>query len=158
MWTGRAVVVLPPSDLSLLNKPDGEIFGFTALLETIQLPYMTPDPDIHENVIHFDIVRKKFTKRDDIASLATTYREAIFGATVGTSSQTLSSPLSESFGAIYLRDRPEQMYPNKIAMGLLALNTMFVYTMGYVFTHCVLDIYGSPLPSKIEFIMDLEAE
>jgi hypothetical protein len=52
----------------------------------------------------------------------------------------------------------EQMESKKIAMRLLALNTMFIFAMGYVFAHCVLDLYGSPLVSKNEFLAGLEQE
>lgn len=39
---------------------------------------------------------------------------------------------------------PENLNPNKIAMRFLALNTMFVFAMSYVFAHAVMDLYGSP--------------
>lgn len=77
MWTGGAIVVLPPSQVfNILNKPDSEVTGFNALLDTIQLPYMISDREVYQNVIHFDVVRKKMTKRD-IGSLAPTTAEEI---------------------------------------------------------------------------------
>jgi hypothetical protein len=51
---------------------------------------------------------------------------------------------------------PVQMKPAKLAMRLLALNTMFVFAMGYVFAHCVLDLYASP--SSFEYIEGLKEE
>lgn len=89
IWTGGAVVVLPPSQIHLLNRPDSEITGFGALLDTIQLPYMIGDRDVYQNVIHFDVVRKKLTRKD-IGSLAATTAEEIdlaFRDSWGTSAQ-----------------------------------------------------------------------
>jgi hypothetical protein len=89
MWMGTAVVVLPPSLLFLLNKPDSELSGFRGLLDTIQLPYMISDCDIYENVIHFDVVRKRFTRKDS-GSFATATAEEIdfaFRNSWGTSSE-----------------------------------------------------------------------
>ena len=39
---------------------------------------------------------------------------------------------------------PEHLDPSKIAYRLLALNTMFIFAMSYVFAHCVVDLCGSP--------------
>ncbi|KAF4633292.1 hypothetical protein G7Y89_g4832 [Cudoniella acicularis] len=258
MWTGGAVVVLPPSLLHLLNRPDSELSGFRALVETIQLPYMISDRDIYENVIHFDVIRKTLTKKDVIGSLAATTAEEVdvaFRESWGTAEQWTTvngwdacgriitraalriliglplcrdemlleqsrlyanslfagtaiinclppfvRPLVGSLLAVpakYYQARcqrllvpfvekrirmwkeskegdnndflqwlipkcaqagPEQLEPKKIAMRLLALNTMFIFAMGYVFAHSVLDLYGSPLESKNEFLTGLEAE
>ncbi|KAK8931559.1 Cytochrome P450 monooxygenase gloP [Metarhizium anisopliae] len=38
---------------------------------------------------------------------------------------------------------PEQMTANKIAMRILALTSMFVFAIGWVFAHAVIDIYSS---------------
>ncbi|KAI0173701.1 cytochrome P450 [Hypoxylon sp. FL1284] len=51
---------------------------------------------------------------------------------------------------------PEQMTAKKIAMRVLALTSMFVFAIGWVFAHSVLDIYCSS--SRDEFISILEAE
>ncbi|XXH01446.1 hypothetical protein Hte_007806 [Hypoxylon texense] len=51
---------------------------------------------------------------------------------------------------------PEQMTANKIAMRVLALTSMFVFAIGWVFAHAVLDIYCSP--SHEELVSILEAE
>lgn len=58
IWTGSAVVVLPPSLLHLLNRPDNELAAHRAQNETIQLPYMIADRDVINNPIHFEVVRK----------------------------------------------------------------------------------------------------
>lgn len=58
IWTGSAVVVLPPSLLYLLNRPDNELAAHRAQHETIQLPYMIADRDVYNNPIHFEVVRK----------------------------------------------------------------------------------------------------
>jgi hypothetical protein len=76
MWTGGAVVVLPPSMLHLLNRPRDELSSFGALLETIQLPYMISDRDVYMNVIHFDVVRKNLTKKD-VGALASVTAEEV---------------------------------------------------------------------------------
>jgi hypothetical protein len=70
MWTGGAIVVLPPSLLSLLNRPSTELSGFQALLETLCYSYIFSDREIYEKVIHFDVVRKTLARREFVASLA----------------------------------------------------------------------------------------
>ncbi|EEQ31154.1 hypothetical protein McanMca71_005678 [Microsporum canis] len=44
---------------------------------------------------------------------------------------------------------PEQLTANKISRRILALTSMFVFAIGWVFVHAVLDIYGSPPSSDI---------
>lgn len=51
---------------------------------------------------------------------------------------------------------PEQMSANKISMRILALTSMFVFAIGWVFAHALLDIYCSP--SRDEVVGTLEAE
>lgn len=48
------------------------------------------------------------------------------------------------------------MEPNRLAIRVLLMQTMFVVGMVHVFTHCILDLYSSP--SKEEFLGDLEEE
>ena len=55
MWTGNSLVVLPPSQLHILNKPDSELTGFWALIENIQMLHFF-DRDVLENMIHFEIL------------------------------------------------------------------------------------------------------
>ncbi|RYP66869.1 hypothetical protein DL769_005901 [Monosporascus sp. CRB-8-3] len=75
LWTGRAVVVLPPSLLPLLNRPESELAAHRAQLDTIQLPYMMADPDVYDNPIHFDIVRRSMSRKDVGALAAVTAEE-----------------------------------------------------------------------------------
>ncbi|KAI0023445.1 cytochrome P450 [Xylariomycetidae sp. FL0641] len=68
-WTGKAMVVVPPSQMrQLLTRPDkqtdSEITNIPGLIETVQMPFVIGDPDIYQNTIHFDVVRKKMTKKD----------------------------------------------------------------------------------------------
>ncbi|KAI0444734.1 cytochrome P450 [Xylaria telfairii] len=68
-WTGKAVVVVPPSQMhQLLTRPDkqadSEITNIPGLIETVQMPFVISDPDIYQNTIHFDVVRKKMAKKD----------------------------------------------------------------------------------------------
>lgn len=63
MWTGKAVVVLPPPQIHLVNKPDNEIITFPALVDNIQLPYYIHDRVVIENVIHFEVSRKDLTEK-----------------------------------------------------------------------------------------------
>ncbi|KAH6845698.1 cytochrome P450 [Chaetomium sp. MPI-CAGE-AT-0009] len=51
---------------------------------------------------------------------------------------------------------PEQLTGPKIATRILALTSMFVFAIGWVFAHVVLDIYCSP--SRDEFVSGLEEE
>src|SRR3954469_22931955 len=51
---------------------------------------------------------------------------------------------------------PEQVTATKIATRILALTSMFVFAIGWVFAHAVLDIYCSP--SRDEFVSGLEEE
>lgn len=50
----------------------------------------------------------------------------------------------------------EEMEPVRLATRLLALNTMFIIGMAYVFAHCVLDIFGSA--SRDEIVAKLRTE
>ncbi|KAF2963105.1 hypothetical protein GQX73_g10472 [Xylaria multiplex] len=68
-WTGKAIVVVPPSRMhQLLTRPDkqidSEITNIPGLVETVQMPFVISDPDIYQNTIHFDVVRKKMSKKD----------------------------------------------------------------------------------------------
>ncbi|GAP82370.1 putative cytochrome P450 [Rosellinia necatrix] len=68
-WTGKAMVVVPPSQIhQLLTRPDkqadGEITNIQGLIETVQMPFVISDPNIYQNTIHFDVVRKKMAKKD----------------------------------------------------------------------------------------------
>ncbi|KAK4207349.1 cytochrome P450 [Rhypophila decipiens] len=51
---------------------------------------------------------------------------------------------------------PEHLDPHKITTRMLALNTMFVFAMGYVFAHAVIDLCVSP--NRDEFFAGLEEE
>lgn len=75
MWTGKAIVVVPPSALHLTNRPDSELIAFWALCENIQLSYFISDSDVSENVIHFEVSRKDLTKRNVHRQLAPTVEE-----------------------------------------------------------------------------------
>ncbi|KAI2602064.1 cytochrome P450 [Hypoxylon sp. NC1633] len=63
-----SVVVLPPSRVPLLTQPDrtseAEWTNLPGLVETIQLPYIITDPNIYQNVLHFEVVRRKMQYRD----------------------------------------------------------------------------------------------
>jgi hypothetical protein len=54
----------------------------------------------------------------------------------------------------------EHLDPHKIALRLLASNTMFIFGIAYSFTHCVLDLYGhdDATASGNEFLVGLETE
>jgi hypothetical protein len=51
---------------------------------------------------------------------------------------------------------PEQMSAEKIAMRILALTSMFVFAIGWVFAHALLDIYCSPPPDKVAEALAME--
>lgn len=76
IWTGGAVVVLPPSLLHLLNKPDSELAAHRAQHETIQLPYMVADREVYDNPIHFDVVRRTMSRKQ-VGTLATATAEEL---------------------------------------------------------------------------------
>ena len=81
IWTGKAVVVLPPSQIPILTRPD-KITGdkwtnLPGMIETVQFPYVLPDPNIYENTLHFDVVRRHMTSTKDMASMAATTAEEI---------------------------------------------------------------------------------
>lgn len=57
-----AIVVLPPSQLHLLNRSENQVAAFQAQLESIQPHYMIGDKNLYENTIEFDIVRKQLTR------------------------------------------------------------------------------------------------
>jgi hypothetical protein len=73
-------VVAPPSLLHLIltgpdNLPGSTIINIIGLIEAIQLTYVIDDPDIYKNALHFDVVRKKMTKKDMPRFAAITARE-----------------------------------------------------------------------------------
>lgn len=62
-------MVVPPSQMhQLLTRPDkqvgSEITNIPGLVKTVQMPFVINDPDIYQNIIHFDVVRKKMAKKD----------------------------------------------------------------------------------------------
>ncbi|RYP12159.1 hypothetical protein DL765_007458 [Monosporascus sp. GIB2] len=68
-WTGKAMVVVSPSQMhQLLTRPDkqadSEITNIPGLVETVQMPFVISDPNIYQNTIQFDVVRRKMTKKD----------------------------------------------------------------------------------------------
>jgi cytochrome P450 len=67
------VMVLPASFIPLLARPDkmrdGEWTNLRGMVETIQLPYIIKDPEIYQNVLHFDVVRRHMTTGRDVARL-----------------------------------------------------------------------------------------
>ncbi|KAK8024996.1 P450 monooxygenase [Apiospora arundinis] len=77
---GGAVVVLPPSRVPLLARPDkmgdGEWTNLGGLIETTQLPYIVDDANVYHNVLHFETLRRKMGPRD-MARLAPVTAEEI---------------------------------------------------------------------------------
>lgn len=65
---GSTVMVLPPSQIPLLTRPDktkdGEWTNLHGLIETIQLIYVVDNPNIYENLLHFDVVRRNMAYKD----------------------------------------------------------------------------------------------
>ncbi|KAI0479729.1 cytochrome P450 [Xylaria cf. heliscus] len=63
-----ALMVLPPSQIPLLLRPDktseAEWMNLHGLVENIQLPYVVGDPDVYLNVLQFEVVRRKMQSRD----------------------------------------------------------------------------------------------
>ncbi|KAI2464676.1 cytochrome P450 [Annulohypoxylon bovei var. microspora] len=261
IWTGKAVVVVPPSALHLTNRPDNELIAFWALVENIQLPYFIPDCDVFEKVIHFEVSRKDLTKRNVSRQLAPTAEEvdACFRTLWGDSTEwttvngwdmcgqiiarvalrtllgfpacrdeelvkatrhfannlftaagiincmppalrPILAPIlalpTKRYRARYrkivipvIRERillwekyektgegegelpsdflqwlivraaqhgPEHLDPSKISYRLLALNTMFVYAMSFIFAQTVIDVCASPDHKR--FMDGMEAE
>ncbi|KJZ69767.1 hypothetical protein HIM_10850 [Hirsutella minnesotensis 3608] len=255
MWTGKPMVILPPSQLHLVNRPENELTGFWALIENIQLPYFIGDRDVIENVIHFEVSRKDMNKRNverlaestadevdagfrelwgadteqwktvngwdmcgsiiarvalrtivgdsmcrDETLLETTrlFANSLFAAAAvinctppalrpfvgpvlalkakfyGGRCRKLVKPLIEQRIRLWEKSQAgdskgpelpndflqwlisrcashglEQLDTDKIAMRLLAINTMFVFAMSYVFSHAVIDMCVSPDRSEI---------
>ncbi|KAK0630991.1 cytochrome P450 [Bombardia bombarda] len=248
IWTGKAIVVVPPSALHLTNRPDSELIGFWALVENIQLPYFIPDRDVIENVIHFEVSRKDLTKRnvsrqlepmaeeikhcfetlwgdskewktvngwdmsgqiiarvalrtllgspacrnEELVEATQLFANSLFAAAAVINClppllrpiigpilalktkkyraqyRKIVVPLIEERIRLWEQHKktgepaelpsdfvqwiipraaqhgPEHLDPSKISYRLLALNTMFVFAMSYIFAHCVIDICASP--------------
>ncbi|RYP81521.1 hypothetical protein DL769_001929 [Monosporascus sp. CRB-8-3] len=72
-----AIVVLPPSQFEVLNKPESQLMAFPAQMETMQPTYMMGDPDygLFKNAIQFDVVRKHMQK--DYGFFATSTAEEL---------------------------------------------------------------------------------
>lgn len=62
------MVVLPPSRISLLARPDkgkhGEWTGLSGFLDTTHLKYVIDDADVYQNLLHFDVVLKHMGPSD----------------------------------------------------------------------------------------------
>ncbi|KAI2601751.1 cytochrome P450 [Hypoxylon sp. NC1633] len=261
-WTGKAVVVVPPSKMhQLLTRPDkqadSEITNIPGLVETVQMPFVISDPNIYQNTIHFDVVRRRMTKKDmrlfapiteeevglayediwgtseewktingwDVCGkiIARTAQRILIGLPLGRDEKLLETsrlyansvllggafmncfpPSLRNFvgpvialRAKYFRARcvsmlvpivnerlrifaapkqdeqvpedflqwliasaakggPEQLDAIRIANRLIALMTPLIFAVCYVFSHAVLDVYGSR--DKEEFISGLYAE
>ncbi|CAI6227314.1 unnamed protein product [Periconia digitata] len=69
-WVGGStVLVLPPSKIPMLTRPDkmkdgSEWTNLHGLIATTQLAYVIDDANIYENVLHFDVVRRNMAHRD----------------------------------------------------------------------------------------------
>jgi len=63
MWTGKAVVVMPPNRLDLVFRPESELLAFWALVENIQILYFI-NRDVMANAIHFEVARKDLSKKN----------------------------------------------------------------------------------------------
>lgn len=63
-----ALMVLPPSQIPLLLRPDktseATWINLHGLVENVQLPYVVADPDVYLNVLQFEVVRRKMQSRD----------------------------------------------------------------------------------------------
>lgn len=57
-----AIVVLPPSHINLLNKPEDDLIAYNAQVDVLQPKYMMSRSAIYDNPIHFEIVRKHFAR------------------------------------------------------------------------------------------------
>ncbi|KAM3148693.1 hypothetical protein ABEW05_011074 [Botrytis cinerea] len=77
MWTGGSVVVLPPSLLHLTQKVYPSMARHQAKMDHLQLPYMISDRDVIDNLIQFDIARKKLRQAEVVSSLAAITEEEI---------------------------------------------------------------------------------
>lgn len=77
-----AVLVLPPSLLPLLERPDktseGEWTNLPGMVESIQLPYVIKKP-VYQKVPQFDVVRRKMA-REDVGRLVPTMADEIASA------------------------------------------------------------------------------
>ncbi len=51
---------------------------------------------------------------------------------------------------------PQQLDANKIAMRILALTSMFVFAVGWVFAHAALDIYSSTVEEDVVSVLESE--
>ncbi|KAJ8130025.1 hypothetical protein O1611_g3602 [Lasiodiplodia mahajangana] len=74
-----ALMVLPPSQIPLLLRPDktneASWINLHGLVENIQLPYVVPDPDVYLNTLQFEVVRRKMQSRDMSRFAPTTAEE-----------------------------------------------------------------------------------
>lgn len=77
-----AVLVLPPSLLPLLARPDktseGQWSNLPGMVESIQLPYVIKKP-VYQKVPQFDVVRRKMA-REDVSRLVPTMADEISSA------------------------------------------------------------------------------
>ncbi|KAF2868516.1 cytochrome P450 [Massariosphaeria phaeospora] len=57
-----AIVVLPPSQLHILNKSESQVLALQTQMESHQPRYTMGDLPVYEDMIHFDLVRNQLTK------------------------------------------------------------------------------------------------
>ncbi|OTA89151.1 hypothetical protein M434DRAFT_374078 [Hypoxylon sp. CO27-5] len=84
-----AIVVLPPSQFDLLNKPESQLMAFPAQMETMQPRYMMGDSKLllFKNAVQFDVVRKHMQKGYGFFASATAEElDDAFSRTFGTNS------------------------------------------------------------------------
>ncbi len=64
--TNKPMVVLPPSMLPMLNRPDklgdAEWSNLPGMTDMIQAPFAYSDPGIYKNMFHFEAFRRRFAK------------------------------------------------------------------------------------------------
>lgn len=117
-WTGRGIVVAPPSVLhKIMTRPDkspstgSDITHIMGLVEAIQLPYIIADPDIYMNALHFDVVRRKMTKKDMpfFAAMTADELEAAFADIWGVSKEWTTINGWDTCGRIIARTAERMM-------------------------------------------------
>lgn len=104
-----AVLVLPPSLLPLLSRPDktseGEWTNLPGMIESIQLPCVIKAP-VYQKVPQFDVVRRKMA-REDVGRLVPTMADEIasaFDNVWGTDAEWTTKDVFETCGKIVSRN------------------------------------------------------
>ncbi|KAK7917919.1 hypothetical protein PG985_009793 [Apiospora marii] len=151
-----AVMVLPPSRVPLMTRPDkthdGEWTNLLGLIETTQLPYLIDDPTIYQNLLHFDVVRRHMTSTRDVARHAPTTADELdraFGDAWGTSSEWKTIDGWEACGGVISRASQRVLVGLPLSRDPALLETSRAYANSVLVGGAIINCF----PSQVRWLV-----